>query len=125
MSNIIGQTVADTGVGANMENLTNMSTTEIPPQDSAIMLLVMAVSKYTTFKIGMALHRYYLPVVVVTGLVGNILSLAVMVKSHNRRISCCVYMAALAVTDSCSLLMGGYYWLCTDAPPPVGRPKDE
>ena len=108
--------------GTDMAAFINISTTEAPPKHSAAMLLVIEASKYTTFKIGMAIHRYYLPVVVIIGFVGNFLSLAVMLRPHNRRISCCVYMAALAVTDSCSLFVGAYYWFCTDSPPPLGRP---
>ena len=88
------------------------------------MYMAMAASEYTTFKIGMALCPYYLQAVIIISIIGfirNFLSLAVILRTHNRPISYCVYMAALAVTDSCSLLAGVYYWCCTGALPPVGR----
>ena len=37
--------------------------------------------------------------------VGNTLSFLVMVQPHNRHISCCVYMAALAVSDNAVVLV--------------------
>ena len=112
----------DSEVGTVVEESNNDSMTESPPKYSPSQLLLIAASNLLKFKVGMAIHRYYLPVIIGIGMIGNFLSLAVMLRRHNRRISCCVYMAALAVTDSCSLFVGGYYWFCTDIPPPIGRP---
>ena len=109
----------------DMSDFANISSTEINLEYSSTESMILAASRLAMFKVGMAIHRYYLPVVVIIGFVGNFLSLAVMLRPHNRRISCCVYMAALAVTDSCSLFVGAYYWFCTDSPPPLGRPLVE
>ena len=92
--------------------------TEVIPQPVPFLLVV---SRHIMYKVGVAIHRYYLPVIVVLGIVGNSLSLAVMTRPHNRQISCCLYMSALAVSDNINLFIGGYYWSVTDAPPPVGR----
>ena len=56
------------------------------------------------------MHKYYLPVVVVVGLFGNTLTLLVMLQEHNKRITCCVYLAALAVSDNLFLYVGAHYW---------------
>ena len=74
------------------------------------------------FKAGLAIHRYYYPCIIILGMIGNILSFMVMLMKHNRRISCCVYMAMLAVSDSVCLILGVYYWVLTGAPPPLSRP---
>lgn len=48
---------------------------------------------------------------------GNSISLAVMLQPQNRRISCCVYMAGLAITDNGSLIVMSAYWIITNAYP--------
>lgn len=65
---------------------------------------------YLIYKIGFGLHIYFLPILVLVGLVGNTLSFIIMVKPTNRRLSCCVYMAVLAVSDNVALFIMGYYW---------------
>ena len=104
-----------TEVSTTGSDLVTLYTT---PEES----LGQAVSKFMMFKVGVAIHRYYLPVLVVLGFIGNCLSLAVMTRSHNRQISCCVYMGALAVSDNVNLLIGAYYWSLTEGPHPIGRP---
>ncbi len=65
-------------------------------------------ASYWQFRVGEAIHRYYFPAIVITGVVGNTLSFLVMVKPHNRNISTCVYMACLSVSDTLLLLYQGY-----------------
>ncbi|ELT89873.1 hypothetical protein CAPTEDRAFT_27304, partial [Capitella teleta] len=65
------------------------------------------------FKIGLKIHRYWMPVIILLGWIGNILSLAVFSRPKNRKISCCLYMCGLAVTDSCVILASTYYYLRT------------
>ncbi len=67
--------------------------------------------RYLTSKIGMEMNKYYLPVVVCVGVVGNILALLVMLQENNKRISCCVYLAALAVSDHLFLYVGAHFWI--------------
>ena len=64
----------------------------------------------TFIKMGVAIHTCWLPIIIPVGLIGNIISLFVLLRSHNRRISCCVYLAALAVFDCGVLCIGAYYW---------------
>lgn len=67
--------------------------------------VVDAAKEYVIFQIGLAIRQYYLPVVIVVGLVGNTLSFLVMRLRHNRHVGCCILMAALAVYDSGRLIM--------------------
>lgn len=67
-------------------------------------------SEQAIFKFGSGIHYYYLPVCVFFGLIGNTMSFVVMIQPHNRRISCCLYLAVLAVCDNSALLIFGYYW---------------
>ena len=57
-----------------------------------------------------ALHNYAPPIIVPCGFVGNVLSFLVCVQRHNRRISCFVYMAALAIIDNIALFLLGLHW---------------
>ena len=63
------------------------------------------------YQIGLTIHRLVFPVIVPIGLLGNILSLAIMLQKHNRRVSFCVYLAALAFSDSFLLIQTSYDWL--------------
>ena len=65
-------------------------------------------SSYPQFKIGVAVHDYYFPFIVIIGVIGNILNFLVMVMPHNRRISTCVYMACLSISDNMLLIYQGY-----------------
>ena len=69
------------------------------------------VRSYPLHRAGFLIQYWYLPFIIPTGLVGNILSLIVMLQPHNRKISVCVYLAFLAVTDSIMLFLGSQYWL--------------
>ncbi|CAH1796908.1 unnamed protein product [Owenia fusiformis] len=68
---------------------------------------------YQTYKIGEAINCYLLPMIIPLGLVGNILSLMVMVQLHNRRVKMCRYLAIMAITDTITLLIGVFYWTVT------------
>ena len=63
------------------------------------------VKSYTTFKIAVFLVSYWFPVLVSIGLAGNILSFLVMIKPNNRKMSTCVYMAALSINDNIMMLV--------------------
>ena len=70
-------------------------------------------SEHLLHIIGTGLNQYWLPVMVVGGLCGNTLSLIVMLLSHNRTFTTCVYLAALAVSDNILLILGGHTWVAT------------
>ena len=71
---------------------------------------VLLAANYMTYRIATATHVYFLPVIVFIGLIGNSLSFLIMLKPHNRRISCCNYIAGLAVSDNLMLLNALDYW---------------
>ena len=62
------------------------------------------VKSYTTFKIATFINDYWFPVLVAIGPVGNTLSFLVMIKPNNRKMSTCIYMAAISVNDN--IIMG-------------------
>ena len=68
---------------------------------------------YTRYQIGAYMHVYYFPVLVPLGMVGNSLSAFVMARPHNRKISFCIYMFILGISDNCMLFIAGYYWVMT------------
>ena len=47
-------------------------------------------ANYLAYHIGVAIHIYYLPVIIVLGTFGNTLSLIIMLQRKNRRLSLCV-----------------------------------
>lgn len=71
-------------------------------------------STFLRYRIGLSIQRYWLPVIVSVGFVCNLLSLLVVLQRQNRHISCCLYMAALAVCDNVVLLFGAHYYLTTE-----------
>ena len=58
------------------------------------------VKTYTTFRIASFIDTYWFFVLVPIGLVGNTLSFLVMIKPNNRKMSTCIYMAAISITDN-------------------------
>ena len=97
-----------------------MATTKftIDPNDTAnttphhLTVYELAAS-HTLYIIGEGLNRYWLPFMVIVGLCGNGLSLIVMLLSHNRTFTTCLYLAALAVSDNILLILGGHFWVAT------------
>ena len=71
-------------------------------------------SKYLIYKVGYYIQTVCVPIFVCIGLVGNFLSFIVMIQPQNRRISCCIYMATVAVCDSGVLIDVMTYWVSTD-----------
>lgn len=66
---------------------------------------------YMTYKVGAAIHVYYLPVIIILGFIGNTLSLLVTLQNHNRQVSFCVYMSALALVDNVIILSILYIYI--------------
>ena len=58
------------------------------------------VETYTFFKIANFISIYWFPFFIPIGLVGNTLSFLVMIKQNNRKISTCIYMAAISINDN-------------------------
>ena len=71
---------------------------------------VLQAKTYVEYKIGVALHEYMPPICVIVGGGGNILAVLVMLQHNNRRISSCIYMAILAISDQFVLGTFAFYW---------------
>lgn len=67
-------------------------------------------SQSIIYKVGYGISYYYTPFWVLFGLIGNTMSFAVMIQPKNRQISCCLYLAILAICDNLALFLIGYYW---------------
>ena len=78
--------------------------------DSPSVSLVALAAQLHNYKMGFALHTYWLPAIILVGLIGNSLSFLIMMKPHNRRIGCYNYMAALSVSDTMMLVNALTYW---------------
>jgi len=70
-------------------------------------------SEYLTYEIGLAIHKYWLPIICPFGILGNILAFFVLTQKHNRHISCCLFMSALAVSDAGVLSTAAYNFCAT------------
>jgi hypothetical protein len=66
----------------------------------------VAFLEYVCFMIA----KWWTVVVVGFGLPGNVMSLMITLKKDNRRISTCVYMASLAIVDTCVLFFSEIGW---------------
>ena len=69
---------------------------------------------FLTFRIASFIATYCLPILIPIGIVGNTLSFLVMVKPNNRKMSTCIYMAAISVNDNFMMFLSLYGWLVTD-----------
>ena len=58
------------------------------------------VESHITFEIATVIDIYWFPILVPIGLLGNTLSLFVMIKPNNRKMSTCIYMAAISINDN-------------------------
>ena len=68
------------------------------------------VESLLTYKVAIFIAKYWSPILVPIGLVGNILSFFIMIKPTNRKLSTCIYMAAISVNDSMMMLLVLYGW---------------
>ena len=57
------------------------------------------------------ISTYWLPILIPIGLVGNTLSFLVMMKPNNRKMSTCIYMAAISINDNIMMCSALHYWL--------------
>ena len=63
---------------------------------------------FTLFKIANFINTYWFPVLIPIGLTGNSLSFIVMIKPNNRKMSTCIYMAAISINDNLLMLLCCY-----------------
>ena len=58
---------------------------------------------YLTYKIVKYTDRYWFPILLPLGLIGNTASFLVMIRSNNRKVLTCIYMAAISINDNLML----------------------
>ena len=69
------------------------------------------VESYTIFKIADFINIYWFSVLIPIGLVGNTLSFIVMIKPNNRKMSTCIYMAAISINDNIMMYVSCHDYL--------------
>ena len=76
--------------------MVNNSTVETDSQDT----FLQEAETYMTYKVARYIDNYWFPVLIPFGLFGNTLSFLVMLKPNNRKVSTCIYMAAISINDN-------------------------
>ena len=66
-----------------------------------------------TFKMANYIALYWFPILAPIGLIGNTLSFFVMIKPNNRKMSTCIYMAAISINDNLMMCLALYSWMVT------------
>ena len=108
-----------------MENIVNMEKTTVKSSEVTEMLVhnstgevgasltdpfLDEVENFLTFKASVIISTYWSPILSPIGLVGNVLSFLIMVKPNNRKLSTCIYMAAISINDSMMMFLVFYGW---------------
>ena len=103
-----------------MENITAKTYTPIVTDGSTVKfattnkdIFMEEVEMVMTYKIATTITKYWFPILVPIGLVGNTLSLLVMIKLNNRKLSTCIYMAAISINDNLMMFLALHNWLVT------------
>ena len=89
-----------------MENNSTMATETIT-EDT----FMEEVQSYMAHTIAKYLSKFWFPILVPIGFTGNILSFLVMMKPNNRKMSTCIYMAAISVNDNLMMSLALYNYL--------------
>ena len=98
-----------TSVINNVTSLLNLVATGL--EETTKDTFMEEVEAYTIFKIANFISIYWLPVLVSIGLVGNALSFLVMIKPNNKKMSTCIYMAAISVNDNIMMFICSHDYL--------------
>ena len=69
------------------------------------------VEGYMTFKVSIYINYYWFPILAPIGLVGNTLSFLVMIRPNNRKVSTCIYMAAISINDNLMMCLALRSWV--------------
>ena len=73
------------------------------------------VQTFMTYKIASYINLYWFPILVPIGLIGNMLSFLVMIQPNNRKMSTCIYMAAISLNDNLMMFLTLHEWLLSGA----------
>ena len=68
------------------------------------------VEAHMTYTIATYIKYYWFPILAPVGVVGNALFFLVMIKPNNRKVSTCIYMAAISVNDNLVMCLAFYGW---------------
>ena len=66
---------------------------------------------HMAFKVSKLIDNYWFIILLPLGLVGNTLSFLVMIRKSNRKVSTCIYMAAISINDNAMICMALHAWL--------------
>ena len=91
-----------------VENMLNSTTREMETN------FMEEVEEFVTFQIASYIAKYWLPTFLPIGLIGNTLSFLIMIKPNNRKMSTCIYMAAISINDNLMNIFGLYTWLVAE-----------
>ena len=69
------------------------------------------VETYMTYKVASLINRYWVPIVIPIGLIGNSFSFLIVMKPKNRKMSTCIYMAAISINDNVMMFSSFHCWL--------------
>ena len=64
---------------------------------------------FMTYKVAKYIDMFWFPVLIPLRLVGNTLSFLVMMRSNNRKVSTCIYMAAISINDNAMMFWALWY----------------
>ena len=96
----------------NITSIVNLVKTEREEVETATKDTFMEeVNTYAEFKIATYIATYWFPVLVPIGLVGNTLSFVVMIQPNNRKMSTCIYMAAVSINDNIMMYVCSHVYL--------------
>ena len=98
-------------INNNVTSLLNLATTGWEETQTTKDTFMEEVEAYTIFKIANFISIYWLPVLVPIGLVCNTLSFLVMIKPNIKKMSTCIYMAAISINDNIMMCMSSHEYL--------------
>ena len=83
------------------------------PVEATTISVEEAARDFAAYRVGIAINYYLSPFIAIPGLVGNILAMIIMLQRHNRRLSCCVYLAGLTLCDTVTVMFSFMLWYIT------------
>ena len=93
-------------------------TATVAPDDAAT-ILAPGVTPDPEWQLGLNIRFWSDAVIIPIGILGNLLSLIVVTRKQNRTLSCSVYMGALAVADTLTLIGQSGLWMIANILPSV------
>ena len=90
-----------------MENITDLASNVTVADDGDS----LTYKDFVTYDIGKAITRYWFPIMGPIGVVGNVISLIIMLMPSNRRLIVSMYLAIIAINDTITVVfINSYIW---------------